>query len=980
MRVRAIGIAVLSLLALVAPTLAQFQPPSEKLLIRAEKAWTWIDGASNVVECDGPVTIETDYAILTARQAVVWLTPVPGAILEQQRAEIALIGDAEVKQGNVTRSGDRMFVTTLVRGTVRITAEQRIAENRSSGDTYREAGAIRPAQPGIAPETRTQPEIPIQRPWMTPPSAPPAPPTTAPTTRPIRPTEPVAFHATEIQTVQTGEGNVALILSDGITLFQTRANGDFIEIQANRAVLFTPLKSLRELGEGKQFKTVEDAITSAYLEGDVRIIYTPGGTARGEQRLSAARVYYEFTTDRAVLTDAVLHTIEPTRNIPLIARANVIRQLSLGEYRTDEVELSTSSFATPSYSINADRAYVRQEDTGDPRYGTRTSFTANNATLRAFDVPFFYLPVASGSVTDRGAPLRGVEVGNSSRFGTFVATEWGLFESLGLLPPRDLDSSFSLDYLGDRGPAAGISADYRGGFVSETTRQPWNFEGSFDAWGIIDHGEDKLGGRRLRVEPPDEARGQILFEHQHFFPQDWQAQIRAGFTSDATFLEQYYEKQFDEGLPHDVSLYLKRQRQTEAFTLLVNFQPNRLVTTADGLQEVSPDDQQVPFIVEKLPEIGYYRVGDSFWEDRFTFFSANTAAALKFQDSRADLTEYGFRTGQSPGIPSLGYTGTTSDLVLRGDFRQEIDYPFSMGQFRVVPYIMGRYTPYSDSPDEGNVNRFLAGAGVRITTAFWKVDDTAHSTLFDINRVRHVIEPSIHAFTSIMNTDRDDVFVFDESVDAINDISALQLALRQRWQTKRGGAGRWRSVDFFTLNAELNLFANQPDEFFLTPAGFRGLFFDSVVEESIPRNSINADALWRISDTTALLGDVQYNLDEMSLATTSLGLAVQRDTRLNYFIGARYIGQINSTIASLTANYELSTKYTLNFSQSYNFSERRNQTSSIGLIRRFDRFFVTFSAYYDAIEDESGFRFAIVPEGLGAGISSQQFGTIFGGQ
>jgi len=34
---------------------------------------------------------------------------------------------------------------------------------------------------------------------------------------------------------------------------------------------------------------------------------------------------------------------------------------------------------------------VRQESTGDERYGTRTAFTANNITFNAFNLPFFYL-------------------------------------------------------------------------------------------------------------------------------------------------------------------------------------------------------------------------------------------------------------------------------------------------------------------------------------------------------------------------------------------------------------------------------------------------------------------------------------------------------------------------------------------------------------------------------------------------------------
>src|SRR6185436_20012000 len=143
------------------------------------------------------------------------------------------------------------------------------------------------------------------------------------------------------------------------------------------------------------------------------------------------------------------------------------------------------------------------------------------------------------------------------------------------------------------------------------------------------------------------------------------------------------------------------------------------------------------------------------------------------------------------------------------------------------------------------------------------------------------------------------------------DVSAVLLALRQRWQTKRGGPGNWRSVDFFALNVELNAFSNAPDGDDFRPAGFRGLFFNSAPEVSLPRTSINSDALWRISDTTVLLGDIEHNLEEEQLATASVGVAVQRDDRVQYSAGVRYIGDINSTIASFLMNYQISTKYSV---------------------------------------------------------------------
>jgi hypothetical protein len=128
------------------------------------------------------------------------------------------------------------------------------------------------------------------------------------------------------------------------------------------------------------------------------------------------------------------------------------------------------------------------------------------------------------------------------------------------------------------------------------------------------------------------------------------------------------------------------------------------------------------------------------------------------------------------------------------------------------------------------------------------------------------------------------------------------------------------------------------------------------------------------------LADAYYNIDQSELATTSIGMAVQRDPRLSYFVGTRYIGQINSTIANIAATYELSAKYTLAFNQSFNLSDRQNQNSSVTIIRKFDRLIATLTLYYDAIDDESGFRFGLIPEGLGVGISSDALNQVFGPQ
>src|SRR5690606_19121940 len=98
------------------------------------------------------------------------------------------------------------------------------------------------------------------------------------------------------------------------------------------------------------------------------------------------------------------------------------------------------------------------------------------------------------------------------------------------------------------------------------------------------------------------------------------------------------------------------------------------------------------------PELGYYRIGDSFADDQLTFFSANTLSVLHFNVSENSLADLGFRNpnartgerGINPGLPNYGQTGFTDDHVIRGDFRQEIDYPIQIDKWKVVPYIVGR--------------------------------------------------------------------------------------------------------------------------------------------------------------------------------------------------------------------------------------------------------------------------------------------------
>ncbi|MGC4031110.1 MAG: LPS assembly protein LptD [Tepidisphaeraceae bacterium] len=846
-----------------------------------------------------------------------------------------------------------------------------------------------------------------------------APAATQPTTLPFA-KAPVFFSGGSIQTTQnTPDGKIAVIIRGNVLLTQRSAGGDYIELQADEAVLYTTLTQFTEAAGDLQ--NVQDAIQSAYCEGDVRISFTPAagkvGRAVGEQRLRAKRAFYEFGSNRAVLTDVVVQTTDPKLPFPITMRANYAKQLSMGEYKAQGVTLTTSQFAKPSYSINASKAYVRQYQDPNPLIGTRTAYQADNATFRTFGVPIFWFPYAAGDIATNAFPLRGVSIGSSRGMGFGVESTWGLFESAGYPAPPGLDTALHLDYYSDRGPAAGLDAKYEGGQLAQTNKGLWNFKGNFSVYGVQDHGADNLGRDRAGVED-DGFRGRLMWEHQHLLPNDWQAQFRVGLTSDATFLEEWYRKQFVDGLPTNVSAYFKHQNDNEAVTFLAEFQPNGVVTNsedyanrfvgdrsqydADGLGSLADR----PFEVERLPEVGYYKLGESFDSDQLTFLSENRLGGYRMHEGDAMLTgfndsdNYGFRVRDktdnendrfaTPGIPSLGYTGTSEDYTVRGDFRQEVDYPIDAGRFKVVPYVFGRYTGYSDSPDGDPQNRILAGVGTRINTAFWRVDEAAQSEFFDIHRVRHVIEPELNLFASASSVDREDVYIYDDTIDGINDVSAASFFIRQRWQTKRGATGMYRSVDFLTLNVGIIGFANLPNEVLnpdrayarsvnadyeneLGPTsakGFRGLFFQSTPEASIPRSSVQGDASWRVSDTTLLMTDASWNIKEQQLSTAAVGLLVGRGDRVTYFTGLRYIGEIDSTIASFSTTYQITSKYTVNLGLAVDLA-RDSKGGNVAVIRKFDRFYLGLGGYYDQTDNESGLTVSFFPEGL-AGVNSGQ--------
>src|SRR5258708_10286105 len=102
----------------------------------------------------------------------------------------------------------------------------------------------------------------------------------------------------------------------------------------------------------------------------------------------------------------------------------------------------------------------------------------------------------------------------------------------------------------------------------------------------------------------------------------------------------------------------------------------------------------------------------------------------------------------------------------------------------------------------------------------------------------------------------------------------------------------------------------------------------------------------------------------MEEQTIALGILLRRGERLSTSIVNRYMEELNSNITSVAVTYELTSKYTINFDQEFDFTQGHNVFSSLGIARRFDTFYLAGEYFFDEVTGQSGFSFNIYPIGL----------------
>jgi len=774
----------------------------------------------------------------------------------------------------------------------------------------------------------------------------------------------VGFGPKSELTVVPGEGGEqdAAVVTGGVTvLYEDLAQGRTLQMQADRGVVFVPPGTATRLAGGVSPADVR----GIYLEGAVE-------ASDGNYTLRGPRVYYDLASDRGIVLDGVLSTFDARRRLPLYARADVIRQESARQFAADEVTLANTAFFRPQFSIGAESVTLTLPEGTDGAADTDGAMLADarSITLRAGQVPFLYWPIFRGD--PQQPALRGVSVDNSTGDGFAVKTTWDVEPLLNVELPEGVGADLLVDGFFSRGAALGTEID-------------WNRpdqQGKLFAYTILnDQGQDRLRtGREL--EQDGDTRGIVLFEHRQHLDERWTVWLDAAYASDETFVDAFFDELQRDERELTTGGVIQRREGNSLLELEARTQVNDFIVNDAALQTPG-------FVTERLPEGRYIRQADDLLGSAapgvLTLFSEYRAGLIRANANEATPTEQGFdRDSISQlafGIDAdetiaerLELDGVPDDAFARLDTRQEVVATLNAGPVRITPFTTGRVTFYDerfeDFGDEVNDRvRLWGGAGITLSTTFQAVFDRVRSRALDLHRLRHVVEPSITAFHAGTNTERGEVPVFDNEVDRLVEGSMVRIGLDQRWQTQRGGPGRWRSVDVVTLDAELVLSSDTGQD---APIG---RFFPTRPELSRPGDFGRVRGTWQLSDAIGFAGEIIYDFEQSQQARTSGGILIDHSPTSRSSIEYRFLNVLNESFLDAVNVQQLGDRYTLSSSLVFDLDRNDLRRISTEITREFQSVFVGFGIGFDNIQGTTSFGFSFQPKGFGSGARLRGIGT-----
>ncbi len=782
---------------------------------------------------------------------------------------------------------------------------------------------------------------------------------------------------------------VALI-SSGVNLIIDGMEGvGALDIAADRLVIWT-----RNAGEpdlsGRRPQDARMPL-EVYMEGNIVF-------RQGERVIYADRMYYDVANQvGTVLGAEILTPVEGYQGL-LRLRSEIVQQSGEGRFFAKDAFITSSRMGYPSYRLQAgDIEFTdiqRQAvdawtgmplvnpETEEPVIEHQRQAVARNNWLYLGPAPILYWPSIATDLEEPSFYLRRVRVKNDSIFGTQVLTDWNAYELLGIRNrPMGTRWDISFDYLSKRGFGHGTTFSYdRPNFLG--LQGPTR--GLFDYWGIYDNGEDHLGSDRKNLTPEVDYRHRLLWQHRQRFENNIQLTGEVGWLSDRNFLEQYFEREWDEFKDMTTGAELKQLNGNRAWSL-------------------NADARLNPFFTETewLPRFDHFWMGQPLF-GMFTWYEHSSAGYARFRRATAP---------KNPNDQPFSYLPWEQADKAEGErlsTRHEIDLPLQLGPIKCTPYVLGELAHWGADLNSDDFNRAYGQAGVRATMPIWRVNPTVESQLWNVHGLAHKLELQFEFLVADASRDMDTLPLYDNlddnsieasrrrfltntfgipsvlppavadldsigkrafderyyalryglashvaspSTEIADDLMAMRLGLHQRWQTKRGLPGARRIIDWITFDTNMTVFPETQRDNYGKAVGLW-----------------DYDFRWHVGDRTTVVSDGIFDFFQDGQQIATVGVFFNRPPRGSLFVGMRFLeGPMQSHTLSASYSYWMSPKWVSTFGTSIDFAKQGNLGQSFTLTRIGESLLVSAGFNVDPIRGDFGVGIAVEPRFLPKG-------------
>jgi lipopolysaccharide assembly outer membrane protein LptD (OstA) len=569
---------------------------------------------------------------------------------------------------------------------------------------------------------------------------------------------------------------------------------------------------------------------------------------------------------------------------PIYGRARSIIKVRENYYVISDGYVTTSDYDDPEYRLKARTVDIYPGDKA----------TARGAVMYFGTTPVMYFPKYSQDLSGKRPHISFVP-GYERDFGGFLLTTYRTS-----LNDR-VELAYHLDVRELKGFAWGVDAKY--------SAEPFG-TGLVRTYYMNEHNTDASRAWEDNTAPVVE-RQRYRVEWRHL----WQIDPATIFIgqyykhTDSTFLQKYFPREYREDEAPPTYAIITHTMPKATMSLRVDKRVNRFESN----------------VVERLPEASFALSNQEIGDTGFYFKSANTASSLVKKDA-------------SPS--------DDQNRTVRLDTDNEVSRPFKVSFLELRPYVGTQQTYYTRTlfPEDDDSVRGIFKTGVDVSTKFYKIYDVIYKKYgVEINRLRHVITPTIGYFYQHKPTLSSEKLFYYDSVDAHTTVDKFSLGLENKLQTKRDGA----SVDLarVALTTDFRMkdsrYIDTLDDI-MTDKPSSGSFGDVTLDIELTPNRF-----------VSFYSDMTYDNDQQHLRTANFDIYLNSHKNWAFDLSRRFTYD-DDDIVTAALEYKFNPKWRAAVYERWNVDIGEWQERRYSFVRDLHSWEVEFSVGQKKTYDEVG--------------------------